>query len=127
MVGVVGACGASALKHIDFSVTEGGHPVAVSKFFMDGFSDGDPQNQAFAAAQRNDVPGAIKILEADIATNPKNSWDHYDLGILYEATGAWDKADAEMKEAQRIDAAEKRPAEKRYSEELAYIAAHKGK
>jgi hypothetical protein len=128
MMTVLAACGpAAAVKNIDFNVTESGKSVPVQKFFMDGFSEKDPQNQAFAAAQHGDVPGAMKILNDDIAANPKNSWNHYDLGVLYEASGAWDKAEAEMKTAQSIDAAEKRPPEKHYSDELAFIAAHKGK
>jgi hypothetical protein len=132
-VGAATACGPNstwALKHLDFNVTESGKSIPVEKFYMDdGITDSSPQNLAFTAAKQGDIPGAIKILTDDTQARPTNSWNHYDLGVLYEATLAWDKAEAEMKEAQRIDAAEKppHPPEKRFADELVYIAAHKGK
>ena len=118
------ACGAS-LKHIEFPVKENGQSVQVSKFFNDGFG-GTEATKAFEAAQRGDVPAAIAILNEDIARHPTFAWNHYDLAILYESTASWDKAEAEIKEAQRVEGP-KGASTKSYADELAYILAHKGK
>ncbi len=121
------ACGALELHYVKFNATENGQPIEVKKWFFDSdVTDDGPMSTAFKAVQNNDMPGAMKILNDDIAKNPANSyWQHYDIGILYEATGQWDKAEAEMKTAQMLEAAAGKPAEKAYSDELVYIAAHK--
>ena len=118
------ACGAS-LKNIDFPVMQNGQNVEVSKSWEDGFG-GTEATKAFEALQRNDKPAAIKILSDDIVTHPTFAWNHYDLALVYESMGSWDKAEAEIKEAQRIEGP-KTIGTKIYAEEHAFILAHKGK
>jgi hypothetical protein len=120
-------CGAS-IKELGFSVDEGGRKVHVEKFFNDGLGGDNAAAHAFEAATRNDIAGAMQIMKDDIARDPKDAWDHYNLGILYEATAEWDKAEAEMKEAQRLDsAATKGKPNTRFAEEIAFIDRHKAK
>lgn len=121
------ACGRTlTLNYINFPVEENGHPVEVKKFFMDGaLSEKDARPRAFAAAQQKDIAGATTIMQEEVARDPKDAWNHYDLAILYEATGAWDKADAEIKEAQRTAPPKDTSMQKRFSEESEFIARHK--
>jgi tetratricopeptide (TPR) repeat protein len=122
------ACEGAAIKSLNFSVKENGTTVNVDKFFNDGFGGDNASAKAFRAAQANDVPKAISLMKEDIAKNPKSVWDHYNLGILYEATGEWDKAEVEMKDAQRFDSeVSKGKPESRFAKELVFIAAHKTK
>jgi tetratricopeptide (TPR) repeat protein len=112
----------SSVKYIEFSVNEGGATRAEKKFFMDSYSDKDPRNQAFWLAQKGDMPAAKKTLDDAIAKEPDDLWLHYDLGILHEATGDWDKAESEMKLAAAINGKEDR-----VQKELKFIPAHKRK
>jgi cytochrome c-type biogenesis protein CcmH/NrfG len=96
------ACGVST-KVIKFPVQENGRAVTVEKFFFDGYGLVDnPLTKAFEAAQRNDFQGAIAMLRVHLQQQPNHAWGHYDLGILYEATGDWAAAEASMKEAVRL-------------------------
>ncbi|MCU0686752.1 MAG: tetratricopeptide repeat protein [Polyangiaceae bacterium] len=98
------ACGAS-IKVIKFPVQENGHAVTVEKYFFDGYFYGatdNPLTRAFKVAQRNDFQGAIAMLRVHLQEHPDHAWGHYDLGILYEATGDWAAAEASMREAMRL-------------------------
>ena len=118
------ACGAT-LKDVTFNVNENGKQVAVKKMYTDGFG-GTAATQAFEAVQKGDMPTAFKILEGDVGLHPTFAWNHYDLGILHETQGSWEKAEVEMKEAIRIEGP-KGVSTKTYNEELAFIVAHKPK
>lgn len=98
------ACGAS-IKVIKFPVQENGRTVTVEKYFFDGYLYGatdNPLTRAFKVAQRNDFQGAVAMLRVHLQEHPDHAWGHYDLGILYEATGDWAAAETSMREAIRL-------------------------
>ncbi len=109
------------LKYIGFDIRYGGHPVHVSKFYNDGFGTAGPEHQAFDFVQAGNTTGAVRLMEGACAERPNDVWRHYDLGILYEASGDWSRAEAEMNTALKLRSGDT----KLYSDELAFIAAHR--
>jgi tetratricopeptide (TPR) repeat protein len=128
----MGACSGAAFKDVKFDVVENGHPVHVTKFYNDGFGAVGVDADAFKAVQEGDLAKAETLLREELKKSPDRDWSHYNLGILYEAGGDWDKAEIEMKEALRTVAKgnihiNENDARKRFNDELGFIAAHRPK
>lgn len=103
-LGLAGCDG--TFKYFNFKVWDGGKEVYVEKFYNDGLGSVGHQKTAFDLASHGDNDAAIRVLEDHIA-HGGTDWDNYDLAILYERKHDWDKAEAAIKEAIRLDRHEK--------------------
>jgi hypothetical protein len=90
-------------KYFNFKVWDGGKEVYVEKFYNDGLGSVPHQKTAFDLASHGDGDAAIRVLEDHIAHGGGTDWDNYDLAILYERRHNWDKAEAAIREAIRLD------------------------
>lgn len=113
------ACGTQ--KYVMFQVWEGqGQTSEAKKKFDADIAIGSYHDQVWELLGKNDVDGAIKLIEAE----PKKShFDYYNLAILFEVKHDWTKAEeniqAAIKDANGMD--------EQYKTELAYIQDHKAR
>ena len=120
---VFGAAGCGPTKYLTFEVWEGpGQSSHAKKLFIGGI--GGYHEQAWAALQKNDVDGAIKLIEQD---QMKNDMDYYNLAILYEVKHDWAKAENAIQQAIKIHNDKFHQPDKRYEAELRYIQDHKAR
>jgi tetratricopeptide (TPR) repeat protein len=126
-----GGCDAT-LKHVRFPVQEGNSKVYYEKFFNDGFGLDLDEAAAYQAIERNDVDTAVRYCESAVRAHPNDEYAQYDLAIVYEIKGNWDGAETAIREAIRIDTAQRatakgqsKRADADYVAELAFIQRHK--
>jgi hypothetical protein len=118
-VAIGGGCGST--KYLVFDVYEApGQNSQARKFFNLGFGMGSYFEAVWAALEKNDVDGAIKLIEAE---QPKSEFDYYNLAILHEVKHDWAKAEENIQLALK----ECKGSCDRYTEELAFIQEHKAK
>ena len=115
------ACGPK--KYLTYEVWESpGQTSNAKKDWVSGI--GGYHDEAWAALEKNDVDGTIKLIEGDAN---KGYFDWYNLAILYEVKHDWVKAE------EAIQAAIKDHDEKFHKPydmlqtELAYIQEHKAR
>jgi tetratricopeptide (TPR) repeat protein len=96
-------CDSLSLKYIRFPVKENGRTVEVQKFYNDGIGLVPEQGQAYEAAARGDFNGAERLLRRALERLPEDEWTWYDLAIIHEAQGEWDKAEDAIKNAIKWD------------------------
>jgi len=113
--------GCGTQKYVMFQVWEGpGQTSDARKSFDADIAIGGYHDQAWELLGKNDVDGAIKLIEAEAK---KSHFDYYNLAILYEVKHDWTKAEeniqAAINDAKGMD--------DQYKAELAYIQEHKAK
>lgn len=115
------ACGPK--KYLTYEVWEApGQSSNAKKEWVDGI--GGYHEDAWAALEKNDVDGTIKMIEGD--TN-KSYFDWYNLAILYEVKHDWVKADEAIQAAIKDhDETFHKPYDL-LQNEAAYIADHKAR
>ncbi len=115
------ATGCGTHKYLNFQVWEGpGQVSEAHKPFDADIAVGGYHDQVWELLGKNDVDGAIKLIEAE---QQKSHFDYYNLAILYEVKHDWAKAEENInlaiKDAKGMD--------DQYKAELAYIQDHKAK
>ena len=120
---VFGATACGPTKYLTFEVWEGPQQSShAKKLFIGGI--GGYHEAAWAALQKNDVDGAIKLIEQD---NMKNHMDYYNLAVLYEVKHDWANAEKAIQQAIKMHEEKFHQPDKQYEAELAYIQEHKAK
>ncbi len=115
------AAGCGTHKYLNFQVWEGpGQTSEAHKSFDADLALGGYHDQVWDLLGKNDVDGAIKLIEAE---QQKNQFDYYNLAILYEVKHDWAKAEENMKAAIAAD----KGMNPSYQNELAYIQDHKAR
>ncbi len=114
--------GCGPQKYLSFQVWEGSSKTSeAKKHFVGGI--GGYHDQVWELLGKNDVDGAIKLIEGDA----NKSWlDYRNLAVLYEVKHEWAKAEEACKKGQE-DYAKSFPGktDDDLAAELAYITAHK--
>ena len=134
-------CEALSLKYIRFNVKENGRTVQTERFYNDGIGLVPEQGQAYQAAKRGDLEGAVKLLKQALQRNKEDEWIWYDLAVIHEARGEWTLAEDAIqnaikwdedavrkgrKKAQKGKGATSAPQPtKEFRDELAFIQKHK--
>lgn len=116
------ATGCGTHKYLMFEVWEGpGQTSEARKSFDADIALGSYHDQVWELLGKNDVDGAIKLIEDE---KQKSHFDYYNLAILYEVKHNWAKAEENINAA-IADA--KGMGDEQYKTELAYIQEHKAK
>ena len=114
--------GCGPQKYLTFQVWEGPSKASeAKKKFVGGI--GGYHDQVWEMLGKNDVDGAIKLIEGDA----NKGWlDYYNLAVLYEVKHDWVKAEEACKKGQE-DYAKSFPGktDDDLAAELAFIQAHK--
>jgi len=120
------------LKYVRFPVHEGNAKVYYEKFFNDGFGLDLDAAAAYEAIERHDVDTAVRYCENAARKSPNDDWPQYNLAIVYEVKGNWDAAETAIREAIRIDQAQRaanknlsKRTDANYVAELEFILRHK--
>lgn len=112
----VSACGPQ--RFIGFEVWEGPGQTSQAKKPLH-YGIGGYYNEAWSLLEKNDVDGAIALIEA---TEHKDRFDWRYLSILYQVKHNWAKAEDCINEAIKLD-----PDSNDLKNELAYIQDHRAR
>lgn len=120
-------CGPS-LKTVHFEFERDGTTIQADKEFNDALGQA-PSSKAWPAVEQKKYDRAIAILQEVTEAHPDDAWAHYNLAILYEASGRWDMAESAIRDAIRVDQrvaeAEGRKPTRKLERELRYIERHR--
>lgn len=114
----IGATACGPQKYIGFEVWEGPDQTSQAKKKLH-YGIGGYYDEAWALLEKNDVDGAIALIEA---TPEKDHFDWRYLSILYQVKHDWAKAEECIQEALKSN-----PSDPSLQEELVYIQDHRAR